>query len=120
MPQRRASQRLHPDKGLPQTTDPNIPHQLPTQVLSTIAESSEQPVNMSTVACSSHNGGGASSTQTPGGALHQSPPRVPSPPQELDQVPVQDWDEEVEEDKAAAKEEEEELIKVQQEIERLR
>jgi hypothetical protein len=35
-------------------------------------------------------------------------------------VPVQDWDEEVEEDKAAAKEEEEELIKVQQEIERLR
>jgi hypothetical protein len=31
---------------------------------------------------------------------------------------VQDWDEEAEEDKAAA--EEEELVKVQQEIERLR
>jgi hypothetical protein len=73
---------------------------------------------MSTVAGSSHNGGGASSTQTLGGAPHQSPPRVPSPPQELDQVLVQDWDEEAEEDEVAA--EEEELIRVQQEIERLR
>jgi hypothetical protein len=37
---------------------------------------------------------------------------------ELDQIQVQDWDEEAEEDKAAA--EEEELARVQQEIERLR
>jgi hypothetical protein len=40
-----------------------------------------------------------------------------SPPQELDQVLVQDWDEEAEEDKATAKEEV--LIRVQPEIERL-
>jgi hypothetical protein len=37
---------------------------------------------------------------------------------ELDQIQVQDWDEEAEEDKAAA--EEEELARVRQEIERLR
>jgi hypothetical protein len=37
---------------------------------------------------------------------------------EFDQIHVQDWDEEVEEIKAVA--EEEELIRVQQEIERLR
>jgi hypothetical protein len=37
---------------------------------------------------------------------------------EFDQIQVQDWDEESEEDKAAA--EEEELIRVQQEIESLR
>jgi hypothetical protein len=72
---------------------------------------------MSTVVGSSHNGGGACSTQTPSGASHQSPLRVPSPPQELDQVLVQDWDEEAEEDKATAKEEV--LIRVQPEIERL-
>jgi hypothetical protein len=59
----------------------------------------------------------ASSNQTLEGALHQSPPRVPSPPQELDQVLVQDWDEEAEADEATT--EEEELIRVQQEIERL-
>jgi hypothetical protein len=69
---------------------------------------------MSTAAGSSHNGVGASSTQTNGGASHQSPLRAPSPPQELDQV--QDWDEAAEENGAAAKEEE--LIRVQ-EIERL-
>jgi hypothetical protein len=49
--------------------------------------------------------------------LHQSPLRLPSPPQELNQELVQDWDEEAEEDKVVAKEEE--LIRVQQEIERL-
>jgi hypothetical protein len=73
---------------------------------------------MSTAAGSSHSGGGTNSTQTPGGAPHQSLPRVPTPPKELDQVLVQDWDEEAEEDEAAT--EEEELIRVQQEIERLR
>jgi hypothetical protein len=72
---------------------------------------------MSTVVGSSHIGGGASSTQTLRGDPHQSPPRVPSLPQELDQVLEQDWDEEAEEDEAAA--EEEDLIRVQQEIERL-
>jgi hypothetical protein len=72
---------------------------------------------MSTAAGSTHNGRGASSTQTLRGASHQSPPRVPSSPQELDEVLVQDWDEEAEEDEVAV--EEEELIRVQQEIERL-
>jgi hypothetical protein len=37
--------------------------------------------------------------------------RAPSPLQEFDQIQVQDWDEEVEEDEAAT--EEEELIRVQ-------
>jgi hypothetical protein len=118
MPPRRVNQHLHPDKGLPQTTDQNISHQPPTQALPTIIETSEHPANMSTVVGSSHNGGGTSSTQTLGGAPHQSPPRLPLPPQELGQVIVQDWDEEVEEDEATA--EEEELIRVQQEIERHR
>jgi hypothetical protein len=44
--------------------------------------------------------------------------RVPSPPQELNELLVQDWDEEAEDDEVAV--EEEELIRVQQEIERLR
>jgi hypothetical protein len=117
MPPRGASQCLHPGKGLLQTTDQNISHQPPTQALPTITETSKDPANMSTAAGSSHNGGGASPTQTLGGASHQSPPRVPSPPQELDQVLVQDWDEEAEEDEATT--EEEELIWVQQEIEDL-
>jgi hypothetical protein len=94
MPPRRASQRLHPNEGLSQTTDQNISRQPPTQALPTITETSEHPANMTTAAGSSHNGGGASPTQTLGGASHQSPLRAPSPPQELDQVLVQDWDEE--------------------------
>jgi hypothetical protein len=129
MPPRRASQCLHPDEGLPQTTNQNISHQPPTQALHTIAETSEHPTfnnapaaqhptNMSTAAGSSHNGRGASSTQTLRGAPHQSPLRVPSPPQELNELLVQDWDEEAEDDEVAV--EEEELIRVQQEIERLR
>jgi hypothetical protein len=112
MPPRRANQRLHPNEGLLQTTGQNISHQSPTQVLPTITETSEHPTfdntlatqhlaNMSTVAGSSHNSWGVSSTQTLEGALHQSPPRAPSPSQELDQVLVQYWDEEAEEDKAA-------------------
>jgi hypothetical protein len=100
-------------------------HQPPTQAPPpprTIVETSEHPtfdnapttqhlVITSTVAGSSHIGRGASSTQTNEGAPHQSSPRAPSLQQELDQMQVQDWDEE--------EEEEEELIKVQQEIERL-
>jgi hypothetical protein len=117
MPPRRANQHLHLDEGLPQTTDQNNSHQPPTQALPNIVETSEHPANMSTVVGSSDNGGGASSTQTLRGAPHQSPLRVPSLPQELDQVLVQDWDEEAEEDEATT--EDEELIRVQQEIERL-
>jgi hypothetical protein len=76
-----------------------------------------------TAAGSSQTGGGTSSTQTNKGAPHQSPPRVPLPVQvihanvEIDQIQMQDWDEKAKEDEAAA--EEEELIRVQQEIERL-
>jgi hypothetical protein len=61
---------------------------------------------------------------TNGCAPHQSPPRSPLPVQviqgiaEFDQIQIQDWDKEAEEDEAAA--EEEELIWVQQEIQRLR
>jgi hypothetical protein len=75
-----------------------------------------------TVAGTSQNGGGASSTQTNGGDQHQSPLRAPSPLQviqgdpELIQIQVHDWDE-VEEDETVT---EDELIRVQQEIERLR
>jgi hypothetical protein len=71
---------------------------------------------MSTVAGSSQNGGAVSSTQTNGGAPHQSPAREPSSPQiihdnpEPDRIQVQDWDEEDEEFGAAV--EEEELIKI--------
>jgi hypothetical protein len=138
MPPRRTSQRLHPDKGLPQTFDQNqIPfHHPPTQALPTITETVEhltfdnipeiqqQSANMSTTAAgSSHNGKDTSSTQTNEGATHQSPLRAPLPVQvvegdtEFDQIQVQDWDEEAEEDEAAAKEEE--LVRVQQKIERL-
>jgi hypothetical protein len=68
-----------------------------------------------TITGSSQNGRGTSSTQTNGGAPHQSPPRAPSSIQviegdvELNQVQVQDWDEEDNEDEVA----EEELIRVQ-------
>jgi hypothetical protein len=121
-----------PKRRLTQTFYQNqIPfHQSPTQALLTIAEAAEHPtfdnipeiqlqqVNMSTTtAGSSQNGGGTSSTQTNGGAPLQSPPRAPSPVQviqanaEFDQIQMQDWDEEAEEDEAVA--EEEELINVQ-------
>jgi hypothetical protein len=79
---------------------------------------------MSTVASSRQNGGVVSSTQTNGDAPHQSPMREPSPPQiihddpKADRIQVQDWDEEAEEIEAAV--EEEELIKIYQEVERLR
>jgi hypothetical protein len=71
----------------------------------------------------SQNGGGTNSTQTNGGNLHQSPLQAPSPAQviqgntEFNQIQLQNWDEEAYEDEAAK--EEEELIRVQQEIERL-
>jgi hypothetical protein len=80
---------------------------------------------MSTTAVgSSQNGGGASSTQTNRGDSHKSPLKALSSVQvlqgdvEFDQIQVQDWDEEAEEDEVAM--EEEELARVQQKIERLR
>jgi hypothetical protein len=137
MPPRRTSQRLHPDEGSTQTFDQNQTHRPSTQVLPTITERAEhlifdtipqdqlQPSNMpTTTAGSSQNGEAASSTQTNGGAPHQTSSRAPSPVQvihddlEFDQIQVQDWDEETEEIKAAV--EEEELIKIQQKIGRLK
>jgi hypothetical protein len=137
MPPRRTNQCLYPDEGSTQTSNQNQTHHSSTQALPTIAEGAEyltfdtipqvqlQPANMpTTVAGSSQNGGAASSTQTNGDAPHQTSLRAPLPVQvihddpEFDQIHVQDWDEEVEEIKAVA--EEEELIRVQQEIERLR
>jgi hypothetical protein len=76
-----------------------------------------------TVVGSSQNGGGTSSTQSNGGDPGQSPLWALSPVQvnqgdtKLNQIQVQDWDEEPEEDEVAT--EEEELARVQQEIERL-
>jgi hypothetical protein len=133
------SQRLHPDEGPSRESTNNPPlHQLSTQKLPTITEDPEhptfgdipevqlhQPAHISTTTAGpSQNSGAASSTQTGGGAPHQSPARAPSPihmakgDAELDQVQIHDWDEEAKEDEAA--EEEEELARVQQEIERLR
>jgi hypothetical protein len=45
MPPRRVNQRLHPDEGLPQTSDQNqLPFQQPsTQTLPTIGEAAENP-----------------------------------------------------------------------------
>jgi hypothetical protein len=137
MPLRRMSQLLHPGEGPPRESTNNPPLQLSTQNLPTIAEDPEhptfrdipevqlhQPAHISTtVAGPNQNSSAASSTQTGGGAPHQSPLRAPSPVHmiqgdvELYQVQIHDWDEEVEEDKAAV---EEELARVQQEIERLR
>jgi hypothetical protein len=74
-------------------------------------------------AVSNQDSGGASSTQTNGGDPHQSPPRALSPVQvvqgdaEFDQIQVQDWAEEAEEEEDAT--EEEELVRVHHEIERL-
>jgi hypothetical protein len=76
---------------------------------------------MSTTASgSSHNGGGASSTQTNGGAPHQSPPspiQVIQGDADPEHVHVQDWEEQDLEDEAV---EEEELLRVRQDIDRLR
>jgi hypothetical protein len=94
MPPRRTSQRLHPNEALRQNLAENhqtIPHPS-TQTLSTIPKGPgpstlgnipkvqpHQLANMSTtVPNSSQNNGGASSTQTNGGAPHQSPLRAPS------------------------------------------
>jgi hypothetical protein len=126
MPLKRMSKHLHTDKGPPQesTNDPSL-HQLSIQNLPTITEDPEhptfrdipkvqlhQPAHISTnMVGPSQYIGTASSTQTNGGALRQSPPQAPSPVHmaqgdaELDQVQIQDWDEEADEDEAAVEEE---------------
>jgi hypothetical protein len=71
-----------------------------------------------TAAGSSRNDRGTSCTQTNGGDPRQSLVQDVQGDAELDQIEVQDWDEEAEEDEAATKEED--LTRVQQEIERLR
>jgi hypothetical protein len=122
------SQRLHLDEALLETSTQYLP---PTQLLSTIAEGSEHQtfgdipkhevlgptINTSTTAAgSSQNPGGANSTQTNGGAPHQSPPWTTSLIQviqgstELQQIQVEDWEDEAFEDEAA---EEVELARVQ-------
>jgi hypothetical protein len=82
------------------------------------------PVNntSTTAPGSSQNVGGASSTQTNGGAPHQSLTRASLPRQviqdntELEQIQVEDWEDEAYEIEAA---EEAELVRVQQELDRL-
>jgi hypothetical protein len=110
----------------------------PIQILPTINEGPEQltfgdipevqlhqPAHISTTAAGpSRNSGAASLAQTGRGAPHQSPSRAPSPMHmlsgnvELDQVQINNWHKEAEEDEVAV--EEEELARVQQEIEMLR
>jgi hypothetical protein len=137
MPSRRLSQHLQwpGDEALPHTSAQN---QLLTQNLSTITEGLEHATfddvpevelqhiannNTSTTELgSSHNLEGTSSTQTNGGALHQSLLWAPSLIQviqdnvELEQIQVEDWEEEWLKDEAT---EEEELARVLQEIKRL-
>jgi hypothetical protein len=120
---------LHPDEGLPQTSDQNHPafQQPSTQTLPTITEAAEhltldnipdvqlQQANMSTTA--------AVTSQGDEGDQHLNA-NPPPPPSQFNQgeakfnhIEVQDWDE-AEEEEAEA--DESELIRVQQEIERLR
>jgi hypothetical protein len=128
MPLRRVSQRLHPDEGLPQTSDQNQPpfEQPSTKTLPTITEAAEhltfdnilkvqlQQANMSITA--------TVTSQGDEGEQHLNANPLPPPLEvnqgevEFNQVKVQDWDE-AEEEEAEA--DEIELIRVQQEIERL-
>jgi hypothetical protein len=131
MPPRRISQRLSQpgDEALQPAFAQNQP---PTQNLSTIIEGLEHATfsdipevelqnptnnNVSTIAAgSSQNTRGASSTQTNGGAPHQSPPWAPSPIHviqenaKFENLQVEDWENEASEDEAA---EEVELARVQ-------
>jgi hypothetical protein len=138
MPPKRMSQRLHPDKAPPQELI-NLPppNQPSTQILPTIVKGLEhltfenipdaqphQPTHASTtVAGPSRTHDVITSSQTSAGAPRQSPPRAPSPVHMLpgdadpDQVQIDDWDKEAEEEEEAAAEE---IARVQQEVERLR
>jgi hypothetical protein len=122
MPPRRMSQHLQPDEGPPQEST-NDPFQQPsTQILPTITKGHEQPTFRDILEVHLHQPAHIS-TQTSRGAPRQSPPRAPSSAQmaqgdaELDHIQAHDLDEEANEDKVVAKEE---LVRVQQEIERLR
>jgi hypothetical protein len=129
MPPRRVSQYLHPDEGLPQTSNQNQPsfQQPSTQTLSTITEAVEHPTfdnnpevqllqaNMSTTTASTSQGNGCEQH------LNTNPPLPPlqvnQGKAEFNQIKVQDWDEAEEEE---AEPNESELIRVQQDMERLR
>jgi hypothetical protein len=125
MPPRRLIQHLlRPgDEALPQPS--TIQNQPPTQNLPGIAEGREHAIftdiekvelqhatninTSATVIGSSQNSGSVDSTQTNGGVLHQSPPRASSPIQviqehaEFEQHQVEDWKDEVSEDKPQKK-----------------
>jgi hypothetical protein len=128
MPPRRVSQRLYPDEGLLQTSDQNQPplQQPPTQTLPTITEATEptfnnipevqlqQAIISTTAAVTSQGNGGDQHLNT----NPLSPPSQVDPGEaEFNQIEVQDWDEAEEEEVEA---DESELIRVQQEIGRLR
>jgi hypothetical protein len=118
MPPRRFSQRLYLDEDLPETSTQNHP---PAQIVSNIVEGLEHPTlndilevevlhpansTSITVAGSSQNARDASSTQTNGGAPHQSPLQVPSPIHviqgnvEIEKIQMEDWEDEAFEDEA--------------------
>jgi hypothetical protein len=111
------SQHLHPGEGPPQesTNDPSL-HQLSTQILPTITEGPKHPTFGDIPEVQLHQPAHIS-TQTGGGAPHQSPPWAPSlvhmaqGDTELDHVQIHDWDEKAVEDEGAA--EEDELARVQ-------
>jgi hypothetical protein len=130
----KATQMIQSASPSRQKLTPNHP---PTQILSTIIEGPRNPAfgdipevqlhqpanNMSTtIGGSSQNGGGTSSTQTNGGAPHQSPQWAPSSIQviqgnvQLEQIQVEDWEDENLKDETTM---EEELTRIKQEIERL-
>jgi hypothetical protein len=114
MPPRRVSQRLHPDEGLPQTSDQNqLQFQQPsTQTLPTIIEAAENPtfdnipeiqmqqVNIPTIAAGTSQSGGGEHYLN---AIPPPPPPLQVNPgeAELNQIKIQDWDE-AEEDEAEA------------------
>jgi hypothetical protein len=127
MPPRRVSQRLHPNEGLLQISDQNQPpfQQSSTQILPTIAEATEPTfdnipeVQLQQAAISTTT---TITSQSNEGDKHLNTNPLPPPSQvnqgeaEFNQIEVQDWDL-VEEEEAEA--DESDLIRVQQEIERL-
>jgi hypothetical protein len=115
MPLRRVSQRLHPDEGLPQTSDQDqLPFQQPsTQTLPTITKATENPTfdnileiqlqqaNISTTTADTSQSGRGDHH------LNANPPpsQVNSGEAKLNQIEIQDWDE-AEEDEVKAEESE--------------
>jgi hypothetical protein len=127
IPPRRVSQCLHPDEGLLQTFDKNQPplQQPSTQILPTITEAVEptfdnipevqlqQATMPATAAMASQSNEGDQHLNT---NTLSPPSQVKQGKTEFNQIEVHDWDE-VEEEEAEA--DESELIRIQQEIERL-